>query len=64
MTETSMPYGYCRCGCGQKTKLRHRNQGPHGWVKGEPKGFIYGHQGRKSGRNPQPEEREEEKPQV
>jgi len=31
-----------------------------GWVKGEPKGFINGHQARKSGRNPE-EQQEEQK---
>lgn len=36
-------YGYCHCGCGQKTKLAPRNRENRGWVKGEPQRFIPGH---------------------
>lgn len=38
-----MEYGYCQCGCGQKTKIALRNRPNRGWVKGEPKRFIAGH---------------------
>lgn len=38
-----IPYGYCRCGCGQKTKIAPRTRGKLGWVKGEPKPYIHGH---------------------
>ena len=35
--------GYCQCGCGQKTKLSDRNEKRRGYVKGEPRKFITGH---------------------
>ena len=41
--ETEMPYGYCRCGCGQKTSLAKRSQKERGDVKGKPKKYIKGH---------------------
>lgn len=40
---TQIPYGYCHCGCGQKTKICDKNHTKHGHVKGEPKRFIAGH---------------------
>lgn len=36
-------YGYCRCGCNQKTKINTRNDPEKGWVKGEPRMFLNGH---------------------
>lgn len=41
---TEIPYGYCHCGCGQKTKLATRTYQSRGWVKGEPRRFLQGHQ--------------------
>lgn len=38
-----IPYGYCHCGCGQKTALARRNDPAKGWVKGQPLRFIQGH---------------------
>lgn len=38
-----IPYGYCHCGCGQKTNLADRTRPKHGHVKGEPFKFIIGH---------------------
>lgn len=29
-----IPYGYCQCGCGEKTKLSKQNHTQHGWVAG------------------------------
>lgn len=43
---TSIPYGYCHCGCGQKTKLAGKTNVKRGWVKGEPLRFIHNHHGR------------------
>lgn len=40
-----IPYGYCHCGCGQKTKISISNDRRRGWVKGEPRRFISGHNG-------------------
>lgn len=38
-----IPYGYCHCGCGQKTKLASRNVTKDGIVKGEPLKYIQWH---------------------
>lgn len=38
-----IPYGYCHCGCGQKTRLSPYTDRPRGYVKGEPVCFITGH---------------------
>jgi len=41
-----IPYGYCQCGCGQKTKIAKEDRKRRGWVKGEPIKFIHGHNAR------------------
>ena len=33
---SEIPYGYCHCGCGQKTKIANRSSTSIGWVKGTP----------------------------
>jgi hypothetical protein len=38
-----IPYGYCRCGCGQKTSIATRNEARRGHVKGEPMPFLQHH---------------------
>lgn len=38
-----IPYGYCECGCGQKTRVSPQNYAPYGWVKGQPMRFMRGH---------------------
>jgi hypothetical protein len=38
-----IPYGECRCGCGQKTLIRECSCASRGHVKGEPRKYIYGH---------------------
>lgn len=38
-----IPYGYCHCGCGQKTKIATQNHKDLGYTKGEPVRFIQGH---------------------
>lgn len=43
---TEIPYGYCHCGCGEKTRIAPRTTRRFGWVKGEPLHFIHGHQRR------------------
>lgn len=35
--------GYCHCGCGQQTTIQTKNYRARGWVKGEPKQFVHGH---------------------
>lgn len=39
-------FGYCHCGCGNKTPLSTRTRSDTGLVKGEPLRFIRGHIGR------------------
>jgi len=43
-----IPYGYCQCGCGQKTSISKQNHVKHGWVMGEPLRFIMNHDKRKN----------------
>jgi len=38
-----IPYGYCHCGCGQKTPLAKRTDPKKNWVKGEPLKFLHYH---------------------
>lgn len=49
MTEpyfTNIPYGYCRCGCGEKTTIAKSSDKTAGYVKGEPKPFVQYHYSR------------------
>src|SRR6266568_4976696 len=41
----------CECGCGQPAPIAQQSTTRKGWVKGQPKRFIMGHQARK-GSNP------------
>lgn len=41
-----IPYGFCQCGCGQRTNIAHATYPPYGWVKGEPLRYVRGHSGR------------------
>jgi hypothetical protein len=43
-----VPYGFCHCGCGERTNLATQNHTRLGHVKGEPYRFIKGHAKRKS----------------
>lgn len=40
---SKIPYGYCQCGCGQKTRLARQNDPARGVVKGEPLRFVCNH---------------------
>lgn len=40
---SSIPYGYCECGCGKKTNLVRRNDTAKRLRRGEPRRFIVGH---------------------
>jgi len=42
-----IPYGYCHCGCGQKTKIADATRPRDGWVKGEPLRYVMNHHRRK-----------------
>lgn len=39
-TTESIPYGYCQCGCGRKTRISDKNSSRWGHVKGEPRRFF------------------------
>jgi hypothetical protein len=43
LAESSVPYGYCYCNCGQKTKLCPRTNASRGAIKGEPQKYLRGH---------------------
>lgn len=36
-------FGFCKCGCGQRTSLSPITDAAKGWVKGAPRFFIRGH---------------------
>jgi HNH endonuclease len=42
-TTQEIPYGYCKCGCGQKTNIANQTRTDRGWIRGEPKHFVAGH---------------------
>lgn len=42
-SDTSVPYGFCHCGCGQKTTVATYTNSRWGAVKGEPRRFVQGH---------------------
>ncbi len=39
----TIPFGYCHCGCGQRTKLALQTQTRSGWIKGQPQRYLYRH---------------------
>lgn len=49
-SQTTVPYGYCQCGCGEKTKVAAKSRTDRGYVRGEPIRYVRGHQHR----HPQP----------
>lgn len=40
---STIPYGYCHCGCGNKTRIAPNNCVSRGWISGEPLKFFPGH---------------------
>lgn len=42
-----IPVSVCECGCGLPTKLAPQTDSAKGWIKGQPKRFLLGHQGRR-----------------
>ncbi len=59
---TDVPYGYCWCGCGEKTNLARKTVPESGWVWGQPKRFIAQHQSRHFSREYEVEDRGYETP--
>lgn len=43
MDNSSVPFGYCHCGCGQKTVIAKASQSRSGRVKGQPARYVLGH---------------------
>jgi len=43
MSKNEIPYGYCHCGCGQKTNIAKKTRTEDGIVKGQPVLYIVGH---------------------
>jgi len=41
--DCEIPFGYCHCGCGERTRIAPTNNTEHGWVRGYPILFINGH---------------------
>jgi hypothetical protein len=50
--DSKTPYGYCHCGCGQKTSLARCNNTRLGWIKGEPLNYIRFHPRRNPPKHP------------
>lgn len=44
--ESTIPLGFCQCGCGRMTKIVRGSQASKGLVRGQPRRFIHGHQNR------------------
>lgn len=43
MSQVEIPYGYCHCGCGQKTSIAKQSYKSKGVVNGQPMRFIAHH---------------------
>lgn len=52
-----IPYGCCECGCGQKTVVSPHTDRSHGWVGGEPRRFVAGHNNKLRARGSTPTDR-------
>src|SRR6187402_358857 len=39
-------FGFCHCGCGEKTRISRHDYPSKGWIKGQPLKFINGHNSR------------------
>lgn len=50
--KSTIPFGYCQCGCGKKTPLYQRSNYKQGQIKGQPAKYLSGHWSRD--RRPQP----------
>jgi len=45
----TIPFGFCHCGCGQKTIISPANVSKHGYVLGQPRKYLMNHCKRKKG---------------
>lgn len=48
------PIGLCQCGCGERTVVSRFTDRSKGWVKGEPRRFLVGHNARVNLRDKSP----------
>lgn len=44
-TPSDIPYGYCHCGCGQKTRIAPCSDKHRGHTRGVPLLYVHGHNG-------------------
>jgi hypothetical protein len=49
LTTGEVPYGFCHCGCGEKTRLAPCSDSSKGWIRGEPKRYVLHHHATPSG---------------
>jgi hypothetical protein len=42
-TDSNVPFGSCHCGCGEQAPIAKYTLRAKGWVQGQPKRFISGH---------------------
>lgn len=42
-TNDTIPYGFCMCGCGNKTSLSRQTDTKRGYVRGKPVSYLPGH---------------------
>lgn len=40
---SEIPYGYCHCGCGQKTNIAPKTNNKRGYIQGIPMDYLRGH---------------------
>jgi hypothetical protein len=45
--DCAIPFGFCHCGCGEKTKLCTQDTPKDNWIKGQPMKYIQHHGKRK-----------------
>lgn len=45
--KNEIPHGYCMCGCGKLAPVAAKNSYTVGWIKGQPKRYVRGHQNRR-----------------
>jgi hypothetical protein len=48
LLQMNIPYGYCQCGCGEKTKISPWNVQCHGYIAGQPRKYCKGHSNAKT----------------
>lgn len=46
--DSTIPIGFCQCGCGLRTRISPVTDQSHGWTKGEPRRYLLGHATRRS----------------